>query len=127
MGSAGTNVYIAGRPCEHVTVVVPEYELTCVLPSISADAGAYRNVEVRLTHGDLPVLSSAFPYLSYQVAPPITFRPSLSNIAARSIDVTWEPPGDVWDHLTVTGYVVQIREIYGGGRDDNLSRSPLAT
>ncbi len=132
MGEAGTNVYIGGRPCRDLRVVVPEYELTCVLPpaaeegsaeaaaAAAARGDAYRRVPVTLTHGDLPVLSSSFTYLSYQVPPPISFRPSLSNIAARSLDVTWEPPGDVWDHLTVTGYVVRIREIYGGGRDDNL-------
>lgn len=42
--------------------------------------------------------------VSLQAPPPSVGKPSLSNLAARSIDVSWEPPADYWDALAVTGY-----------------------
>jgi hypothetical protein len=72
-------------------------------------------VEVSVTLADLPLLSSStFDLLSYTVAAPLMLAPTLSNLAARSVDVSWVPPGNVWDQLTVTGYVVRVRELASG-------------
>ena len=42
--------------------------------------------------------------VSYQVAPPVPLAPTVSNVAACALDLSWVPPGDLWDQLTVTGY-----------------------
>ena len=112
LGTRSTVVTVGGAQCTDVQHVVPETVLTCVLPP--RNKGPFRDVEVRVTLGDYPQLYWAQKYLSYvEVTPPMQ-QPFLSNIGARSIDVSWFPPGDIWDHLTITGYVVAVREI--GGR-----------
>lgn len=113
LGTAGSapSVSIGGQPCIGVRVEVAERALTCRLPS--RHTGPFRDLDVSVRHGDLPDLVSSKPYLSYQVPPPRLSRPSLRNTAAHSIDVVWAPPGDIWDHLSVTGYVVQLRQIGG--------------
>jgi hypothetical protein len=40
------------------------------------------------------------------VAPPVPARPVVTNVGACRVDLTWEPPGDAFEQLTVTGYKV---------------------
>merc|ERR1719478_746544 len=36
----------------------------------------------------------------------------ISNVAARSMDLSWNPPIDYWDAVTITGYVI-VRRVEG--------------
>lgn len=120
----GAAVTIGGASCLDVTVVVPEYELACTLPPRAWGEAEGRDLEVRVTLGDLPLLSGAAHALSYAVAPPTMRAPTLANIAARSMDVSWVPPGDVWDQLTVKGarFVRLGAEKLGEPQRTNLRR-----
>uniref|UniRef100_A0A7S2RZZ2 Fibronectin type-III domain-containing protein n=1 Tax=Rhizochromulina marina TaxID=1034831 RepID=A0A7S2RZZ2_9STRA len=111
---APPTIAVAGRPCTDVMVEVDEEQASCLLPP-AAVQGPFTELLVEVRLGDLPDLLVSLPYLSYQVPPPVTLRPELRNLAAHSLDVVWSPPGDYWSHVTVTGYVVVIREI--GGRE----------
>lgn len=43
-----------------------------------------------------------------QAPPPPIGKPLVSNVAARSVDVSWKPPTDYWQALAVTGYQVRV-------------------
>ena len=78
-------------------------------------AGAVLGLErvaVTVTNGALPGLADTKPYLSYAVPPPPPLAPTVSNVAARSMDLSWTPPVDFWDAVTVTGYVI-VRRVEG--------------
>jgi hypothetical protein len=49
-----------------------------------------------------------------QVAPPTPLQPTISNIAACSMDLAWVPRGDYWDIVTITGYRILVTEVRGG-------------
>lgn len=100
LGSIGTSVTVAGRTCRDVKVVVEEYHLQCTLPPLS-QVSESRDVEVEVHLGDLTSLKHVVRYLSYQEPPPLMMMPTLSNVASRSIDVSWVCPGDLWTQLTV--------------------------
>lgn len=113
-GGPGAQVTVGAQPCAAVRVR-SETELDCVLPdpdeigtgdggSDGAGNGGERSgtdVEVAVSQADLPLRASA-PYLSFQRPPPLMAAPRVSNVAARSMDLTWRPPGDLWDQLTVS-------------------------
>jgi len=78
-------------------------------------AGAVLGLErvaVTVTNGALPGLADTKPYLSYAVPPPPPLAPTVSNVAARSMDLSWIPPVDFWDAVTVTGYAI-VRRVEG--------------
>jgi len=108
LGGFGTTISIAGSPCLDVQVIVAEYHLRCTLPAFTDDE-YLRDVLVTVAHGDLPLLQRV-RYLSYQEPPPQLKSPTISNLASRSADVSWQPPIDLWTQLTVTGYVIRIRQ-----------------
>ncbi|CAM9353688.1 unnamed protein product [Discosporangium mesarthrocarpum] len=117
-GEAGANVLVGGVPCSGVshTAKLEQTQLTCVLPpslvpptEVWMRDGSLETVTV--SSGSMPGLQHHVPYLSYQVPPPRPAMPELSNIAACSIDVNWEPPNDYWAAMTTTGYQVGWRAI----------------
>ena len=59
---------------------------------------------VTVINGAMNGLSDVKPYLSYMVAPPVPNIPTISNLAATSVDLNWVLPLHNWDTLTVTGY-----------------------
>lgn len=40
------------------------------------------------------------------MAPPVPARPAVTNVGACRVDLIWEPPGDPFQQLTVTGYKI---------------------
>jgi len=116
-GVAGALVNVGGAPCLNVVHTVPETELTCTLPPLAprvADADAVA-LDVEVVSGAMEGLRDSMPSLSYATAPPAPpAAPTLSNIGARSVDLTWLPAMDTWDALTVTGYVI-TRRVAGRG------------
>jgi len=64
---------------------------------------------VTVRHGKLPGLNDTVPFFKYAIHAPPPVSVSLSNVAATSIDVSWGPGGDIWDHMTVTGYEISYR------------------
>ena len=136
LGTEGSTVSVGGVPCLATQHAAAETVMTCIVPprpaATASAAGGWRDLDVEVRLGDYPQLYTVSPYLSYQTPAPVMHRPTLSNVAARSIDVSWYvplltarvhrvfqllsyvlsshryPPGDIWDHLTVTGYVVEV-------------------
>lgn len=47
------------------------------------------------------------PYRTQAPSPPVR-KPFTSNVAARSVDVSWEPPADYWLALAITGYEARL-------------------
>ena len=40
------------------------------------------------------------------MAPPVPNRPTVTNIGAQKVDLVWEPPGDSFENMFVTGYKI---------------------
>lgn len=62
------------------------------------------------THSPLEFLHNCTRQL--QAPPPPIGKPFVSNVAAYSVDLSWEPPTDFWQALSVTGY--QVSTILAG-------------
>lgn len=104
--SADFVVTIEGEVCGDI-----RYEnnvLTCELPVASSDV-THVSAEVKVARADVPELYDAVPYLSYMGRPPKLDAPTMSNLAAQSIDLSWRPPPSLWDAVCVTGYIVTWR------------------
>jgi hypothetical protein len=103
-----SNVYIDSKPCP----LIQQYQgvdgrlydtITCKLPSATVAGPVY----VRVENGRYPGLSSEAAYLSYRTSPPpFADPPVISNLAASKVDLSWSPPGDETDHLSITGYKI---------------------
>ncbi|OQR96547.1 hypothetical protein ACHHYP_15408 [Achlya hypogyna] len=112
-------VRINGRPCAEPHAQAPmlardafqEELLTCTLPLnpsgtplvVTVINDAYRGLRF-----DGPMVAYAQPIN-------LTAAPTLSNVAAHAIDVTWAPPGDLWQSLATTGYLVAWSSSSGAG------------
>ena len=92
-------------------------EISCQLPPGEPSSGG-EPVEVSVARGNLPELRGTFRYLSYQGFPAQMAMPQVSNIAAHSLDLTWEPPTFEEARFSAsplrvmwhtTGYVVSYR------------------
>ncbi|KDO15827.1 hypothetical protein SPRG_18636 [Saprolegnia parasitica CBS 223.65] len=106
-------VHINGQPClGPSTIHAPtlasdafeEEVLRCTLPPNALDGP---NPAV------VTVINEAFRGLRIDMhlvayAQPVTLTqaPTLSNVAAHAMDVTWAPPSDIWQSLATTGYRV---------------------
>ena len=99
-------ITIGGNPCTNVKMTIPERQFTCLSP-----VGSGHDQEVTVTNGKLPGLSGTQKYFSYARPPPECPQPNISNVAARSFDLSWLPPVDYWDALTVTGYNIRVERL----------------
>ena len=99
-------ITIGGNPCTNVKMTIPERQFTCLSP-----VGSGHDQEVTVTNGKLPGLSGTQKYFSYARPPPECPQPNISNVAARSFDLSWLPPVDYWDALAVTGYNIRVERL----------------
>jgi hypothetical protein len=111
---ASAQVLIDNRLCSHVIHdhEFPQERLTCTTPPSSFDIDEYHHQPslVKVKNGRMPGLVGTTTKLSYALAPPIPVNAEASNIASRSIDLSWMPGGQTWQHLTYTGYVIRWRQ-----------------
>ncbi|CAM9683580.1 unnamed protein product, partial [Pylaiella littoralis] len=144
-GPANAKVFIDGSPCSRVvhTPGNEETELTCISPAITAIGAAAMSAAasggengtygfflseewastIEVVNGRMPGLTHAVRYLSYQAPPPPIEKPLVSNVAACSIDVSWEPPTDYWQALAITGY--QARQVGWRSFDSGTNASEV--
>lgn len=141
-----TVVLIDRRPCLHITYhvsatssVSPRHAnsdaISCQLPP-GTPAVDGEPVAVTIARGDVPELRDTVRYLAYQGPPSRMATPKVSNIAARSIDLTWEPPPRGRPHfganskllgaLQSTGYLVtcQLDYVHTEAKGESLGSSP---
>ena len=59
-----------------------------------------------MQNGILPGLFQESPSFIYRVAPPVALAPVVMNIGAHRVDLIWNPPGNVFDNMMVTGYKI---------------------
>jgi len=100
------NVYIGPNACPVTSNKVWDVEgrvqqITCRLPPGSS--GPQR---VRVENGVNPGLFHDSASMLYRTAPPVPARPTITNIGARRVDLTWTPPGSEFDNMMVTGYKI---------------------
>jgi hypothetical protein len=101
------NIFIGNKSCivtsnQIWTVESRVQQVTCILPP--GQSGLQR---VRIVNGAHPgLLYEISSSLSYRTAPPVPIRPTITNICANKVDLIWEPPGDVFEQMTVTGYKI---------------------
>lgn len=111
-GTSDAIVTVDGVECLDVVHVVPETELECTLPPASAQwlAEPTYPSTVRVRNGQLHELFDDAPLLSYTA--PVSARPVpvISNVAAHALDVNWVAPSDIWESMTVTGYLVRWKK-----------------
>ncbi|ETV84538.1 hypothetical protein H257_03712 [Aphanomyces astaci] len=112
-------VHINGAPCQNnyptlesipeLASDAPDEEvLTCVLPANLPRGPAV----VTVTNERYRGLVFNGTMVAYAVPVQLTTAPSLSNVMAHAVDITWTPPpNDVWTCLTITGYLVIVRRL----------------
>lgn len=127
-----TTIIVGGRPCLNVTyhssgTGYSQYgransdEVSCELPAGDPSVSG-KPVDVVVARGDTPGLRDTVQYLAYQGPPGRAAIPRISNIAARSIDLCWEPPPLKDSHvgsssrllgaLQTTGYIITYHVVF---------------
>lgn len=77
--------------------------LICQLPA----SKSYGAVNVRVQNGILPGLFQELSHMfQYRTAPAVPAVPIPTNIGATRIDLVWQPAGDEFAHMSVTGYKI---------------------
>ncbi|RHZ41774.1 hypothetical protein DYB26_005255 [Aphanomyces astaci] len=127
-------VHINGAPCQNnyptlesipeLASDAPDEEvLTCVLPAnlprgpavVTVTNERYRGLVFNGTmvaYAGTTPCGAATSYIRVLVPVQLTTAPSLSNVMAHAVDITWTPPpNDVWSCLTITGYLVIVRRL----------------
>ncbi|RHY68588.1 hypothetical protein DYB38_001421 [Aphanomyces astaci] len=127
-------VHINGAPCQNnyptlesipeLALDAPDEEvLTCVLPAnlprgpavVTVTNERYRGLVFNGTmvaYAGTTPCGAATSYIRVLVPVQLTTAPSLSNVMAHAVDITWTPPpNDVWSCLTITGYLVIVRRL----------------
>ena len=99
-------ITIGGNPCTNVKMTIPERQMTCISPP-----GSGHDQAVTVINGKLPGLVGTQRYFSYARPPPESPQPNKYNVAAKSFDISWLPPVDYWDALTVTGYNIRVERL----------------
>ncbi|CAM9989648.1 unnamed protein product, partial [Ectocarpus fasciculatus] len=121
-------VFIGGNECPVSSCTRPNPEdlrwesLLCTLPP-----GNPGLQEVRVQNGILPGLLGLSPYFSYRTESPAPAPPKIVNIGATRIDVTWEPPGNEFDHMKTTGYKIIWFQPQFRSRVSNLTVGNVTT
>lgn len=123
LGEGGVNgegvpatILIDNAPCSHVTHddIVPQERLFCTTPPMSTDENEFYQHQpslVKVMNGKLPGLVGTSSNLAYASNPPAPVHISASNAASRSIDLSWETAGRLWQRLTYTGFIIRWREV----------------
>jgi hypothetical protein len=81
-----------------------EQNVVCTLPK--SNNRSVSTCLVRVESSTLPGLFHNVAYFSYRKATPAPDRPVISNIASRKVDISWSPPGDVFDTMMTTAYKI---------------------
>jgi hypothetical protein len=115
----GTTITVVGINFGKVPIVTVDGVGCLVLTNVvSEDNGRERTITfalprgtngdktVRVSNGVHPKMFHEHHALAYRVAPSVPSRPTMTNIAACKVDLIWTPPGDDFNKMTVTGYVV---------------------
>eukprot|EP00979_Chaetoceros_neogracilis_P010449 scaffold2473_cov214-Chaetoceros_neogracile.AAC.3 len=115
-GGVPATVLIDNVSCKHVTHDAhnPRERLTCITPPMSTDdTNEYHHQPslIKVSNGKLPGLVGTSSILAYASIPPAPRNIFISNVASRSIDLTWNPGGKLWQRLTCTGFIIRWREI----------------
>ena len=115
-------VTISGELCTNVSIVVPQKVIECTTPVCRGCSSRENSdrLDVKVAHADLPGVYGLAKYFSYAVRPPRIAQPTVSNIASHSVTLNWKAPVDFWDALTITGYVIQRREMGRGKYGANV-------
>uniref|UniRef100_A0A7S2PFY5 Fibronectin type-III domain-containing protein n=1 Tax=Leptocylindrus danicus TaxID=163516 RepID=A0A7S2PFY5_9STRA len=100
-----SQVTIGGQLCGYVVhhPERPQEELSCETPPMNG----ILNPNVMVRNGLLSELVDTVPYFHYAVPPPKPVDLSFSNIASRSIDMTWGVGGNYWEQMVYTGFFIQ--------------------
>ena len=98
------NVFIGNRRCSDLKHDKdwPQSKLTCITPAMDF----IEKAQVRIENGFLSRLVDSVPYFYYAVEPPPPVNVSITNIAARSLDISWASGGSLWQQTTVTGFLI---------------------
>ena len=107
---SGASVLVGGKICQISSHFVSSKDgrletIICVLPP-----GSPGDSMVEVRNGIHPQILQQLLYLSYRVPAPRMDSPQVSNIASSKVDLSWSPPGNVFDQMSVTGYVIEWRE-----------------
>jgi Bacterial lectin/Fibronectin type III domain/IPT/TIG domain len=103
-----TSVHIDEDECLNVSYLTEQQQITCTLPQRVVDSSVAQRATsiVKLCSSLIPDVCHAVDYLSYTVPPAALLQPVITNVAARSIDINWNAPTDVWQALAITGYQI---------------------
>jgi Bacterial lectin/Fibronectin type III domain/IPT/TIG domain len=103
-----TRVYIDENECLDVQYLAEQQQITSTLPQRSTDSSVVQRVTstVKVCSGMIPDVCDEVDYLSYAVPPIAPLQPIITNVAARSVDISWQAPTDVWQALAITGYQI---------------------
>ncbi|KAJ0393321.1 hypothetical protein ATCC90586_009876 [Pythium insidiosum] len=95
-----------------VVHIEPELELECTLPPASATWVASPTVPsvVKVQNGRLHGLADDAPFLSYRIGVSALTAPVISNVAAHALDLNWSPSSDIWETMTITGYLIEWKK-----------------
>ena len=104
-------VFVDGKRCTDVQHKRQQEVLTCVTPPGSAHPS-----EVVVMNGALEWLTDSKPYFAYAAPANASIaNVTVSNVAAKSMDVSWQPPMNYWRAATVTGYQILVQRVGGNG------------
>ena len=112
-------VFVGGKPCVDVVHDErhPQSKLSCTTPPYDNDGVVDKVVEIR--NGALEGLRDVVPFFRYAEFPLEVEFVEVSNVAAKAVDLTWSPGGNIWDAMAVTGYVIRWRKksVDGGAEE----------
>eukprot|EP01035_Chromulina_nebulosa_P024544 gene24544-31964_t len=106
------NVWVGGQPCpvssvEYSATSGRQQTVVCTLPARNTAAMVENPVRVRVQNAIVPGLFHEVPGVEYRIAPAAPFPPTVTNIGAHRVDLTWSPPSITeFDQMTITGYKI---------------------
>ena len=107
-------VEVDGLPCFNITHNAdrPQEIVTCVTPPMTSDQTLDPKIAysiVALRNGAMPGLQGFAQILRYALAPPPPVNLTIFNIAAKSVDLTWNHGGNLWEQMSSTGFLIEWR------------------
>lgn len=112
---SGASVFIGGEMCPISSHFVSSTDgrleaIVCMLPP-----GSPGEALVEVQNGLHPQITQQLSYLAYSVPAPRMDPPQVSNVASTKVDLSWSPPGSVFDQMTVTGYAIECEVLTVSG------------